>query len=155
MKRFFFCLFAITTLFIACQNNNVSETDADSVVLDSTIVSPSTQNCYQYIKNKDTANLMIINSGSVITGKLDISIWEKDKNKGMIKGEIKGDTLIADYSFSSEGTESIREVVLLKKGDQFLEGYGDVKTSGGKVAFKNRSSLVFGQGIVFTKIDCK
>ena len=154
MKKLTYSLIALTSALLACQNNSSTETATDSTSTDSSIVSKSVQNCYQYIKDKDTANLMTMTSGSVTTGKLDISLWEKDKNTGMIKGEMKGDTLIADYSFNSEGSGSVREVAFLKKGNQFLEGYGDTEEIDGKVKFKNRATLKFGEGIVFTKKDC-
>jgi hypothetical protein len=38
---------------------------------------------------------------------------------------MKGNTLFAEYKFLSEGTECIREVVFLKKENDFVEGYGD------------------------------
>ena len=67
---------------------------------------------------------------------------------------MNGDTLLADYTFQSEGTESVRQVAFLKKGDGFVEGYGDVEDQGGKMVFKNTAMLDFGSGTAFTKVPC-
>ncbi len=113
------------------------------------------QTCYTYIKGKDTARLSLITTGIVSTGELDYKWFEKDKNMGAIEGEMHGDTLIANYTFSSEGKQSVRQVVFLKKGDQFLEGFGDVEEKNGKTQFKDLKKLDFSQPITFEKVACK
>ncbi|MNL01805.1 hypothetical protein D3C87_1222900 [compost metagenome] len=83
-------------------------------------------------------------------------MFEKDNNKGKITGELKGDTIIAEYIFDSEGMRSVREVVFVQKDDgKIYEGTGDVIEKNGKMVFKDRSALKFGEAIVFTKTDCK
>lgn len=94
-------------------------------------------------------------NGEEITGFLDYHIYEKDANKGTLSGEMKGDTLIADYTFDSEGLRSVRELVLLKKDGKFYEGYGPVKEEKGKVIFEHRGSLKFDHNVVFSPIPCK
>ena len=81
-------------------------------------------------------------------------IFEKDKNNGIFEGELHGDTLIAEYTFTSEGKESIRQVAFLKKGNQLFEGFGDMEDKNGKMMFKNISTLKFGESMVFNKTDC-
>ncbi len=68
---------------------------------------------------------------------------------------MKGDTIIAEYIFNSEGRSSIREIVLLRKDGKLYEGYGDVEERKGKMVFKDRSKLLFGDAIVFSKTDCQ
>jgi hypothetical protein len=65
-----------------------------------------------------------------------------------------GDTLLADYTFQSEGTESVRQVAFLQQGDGFVEGYGDMEDQNGKMVFKNTGSLDFSSGTAFTKVPC-
>jgi hypothetical protein len=113
------------------------------------------QYCYTYIKNKDTATLTMISSGPITTGELKYNLYEKDKNTGIFEGELRGDTLIAEYTFNSEGTESVRQVAFLKKGNQLIEGFGDVEEKNSKMMFKDTSKLTFGQSIVFNKVDCQ
>lgn len=113
------------------------------------------QTCYAYVKGKDTAQLKLITTGIVSTGELNYKWFEKDKNMGSIEGEMHGDTLVANYTFNSEGQQSVRQVVFLKKGNQFLEGFGDVEEKDGKVRYKDLSKLKFDNAVIFEKIACK
>ena len=90
-----------------------------------------------------------------MNGTLSYNLFEKDKNNGTITGIVKGDTIIADYTFQSEGTTSTREVVWLKKNDDLVEGFGDTEELKGKMKFKNTSNLRFDQSMVFKPIVCK
>lgn len=154
MKKYLVLLFAISLGLAACNSNNNEETANDSAAVDTTIVPGSKQFCYEYIKNKDTAKITMMSSGPITTGELSYSLFEKDKNKGIFEGELHGDTLIAEYTFNSEGKESIRQVAFLKKGDQLLEGFGDVEERNGKMMFKNIANLKFGEALVFDKTEC-
>lgn len=150
MKLHHWLFILASGLFIACQNNQSTQTDEEA-----TAVIPTKQECYTYIKNKDTASLSLMSSGAMVTGELDYELYEKDSNHGLIKGEMRGDTLVADYTFGSEGTQSIRQVAFLKKDGQMLEGFGDVVEENGKMIFKSISTLKFGDAIAFTKVNCK
>jgi len=154
MKKYLFIALGFFGLFQACQNNETAN-NADSLALDTNVLASTKQFCYTYIKDRDTANLTFMSSGNITTGELTYRLFEKDRNKGIIKGEMRGDTLVADYTFNSEGIESVRQVAFLKKGDQLLEGYGDVEQKDHKTVFKNISSLSFGRSIIFNKTDCK
>jgi hypothetical protein len=67
---------------------------------------------------------------------------------------MKGDTLLADYFFLSEGTRSIRQVAFLKRGNSLLEGYGNIEEQNGKTVFKKDKGLSFGNGIILEKGTC-
>lgn len=110
--------------------------------------------CYSYAGKKDTAFLHINTANSIVTGNLEYQLFEKDRNKGMIKGKMIGDTLIADYIFASEGQNSVREIIMIKKGNDLIEGFGDVKEADGKLRFVNRSKLNFKKGLTFKKVNC-
>lgn len=154
MKKSILFLFSLATLFTACQNNNSEQNAKDDNTLDTNIIPVSQQYCYSYIKDKDTATLTMMSSGAITTGELKYNLYEKDKNSGIFEGELKGDTLIAEYTFNAEGKESIRQVAFLKKGNQLIEGFGDVEEKNGKMMFKDKSKLTFGNAIVFNKVDC-
>jgi len=113
------------------------------------------QTCYAYIKGKDTAELTLITTGIVSTGELKYKWFEKDRNTGTIEGEMHGDTLIAAYTFNSEGQKSVRQVAFLKKGNQLLEGFGEVEEKDGQTRFKDLKKLDFGPSMVFEKVACK
>lgn len=152
MKYYNYLIAIVTILFTACQNRT-NELD-NEIAIDKNIVNVSDVQCYAYIKNRDTANLSFTTTNGIIVGELSYQLYEKDSNEGIIEGEMKGDTLILDYTFNSEGIESERQVVILRKGNQLFEGYGDMEEKKGKLIFKDVSSLNFKGGIVFNKIDC-
>jgi thioredoxin-related protein len=154
MKKLFISILSLVVLFTACQSNNSEKTATDTDAPDTNIVPASQQYCYKYIKDKDTATLTMMSSGTITTGELKYNLYEKDKNSGIFEGELKGDTLLAEYTFNSEGKESVRQVAFLKKGNQLVEGFGDVEEKNGKMLFKDKSKLTFGNSIVFNKVEC-
>lgn len=153
MKKLFFALSVSLAFLVACQSNQSNENTADSAGLDTNINAPA-QYCYLYVKDKDTAKITLMSSGTITTGELSYHLFEKDKSDGIFEGENHGDTLLAEYTFNAEGRESVRQVAFLKKGDQLLEGYADVVEKDGKTQFKNKNELVFGKGLIFNKVAC-
>ena len=149
MKLYHWLFMLASGVFMACQSNQTTQTKELSTAI------PTKQECYTYTKNKDTASLSIMSSGHVVTGELHYQLFEKDSNHGIIKGEMRGDTLVADYIFGSEGEQSIRQVAFLKKDGKLLEGFGDVTEDNGKMVFKAISTLKFGDAIEFKKVNCK
>lgn len=155
MKNLIFPILLAATTFTACQSNNSSENETDKVATDTAMVKISETSCYSFIKNRDTAKLTFMSTNGITTGELSYKLYEKDSSKGIIEGEMKGDTLLADYTFNAEGKESVRQVAFLKKGNQLIEGFGEVEEKNGKMVFKNTSALTFGNSIVFEKVDCQ
>lgn len=72
--------------------------------------------CYQGIIKKDTINLSFqIDKNHSIKGELSYLLFEKDKNKGTILGQMIGDTLKATYTFMSEGKKAIEILSFFEK----------------------------------------
>jgi hypothetical protein len=147
------CILATISIAIllSCNSN-------DSKTISSTTDAPKQQSaieCYRFTSTNDTVSLQLTRSGEYVTGSLVYNLKEKDKNRGNLQGSLKGNLLIADYTFESEGTKSIREVVFKKDGDGFVEGYGDVETKDNRVQFKNIDSLQFRNTIKLDKVDCR
>ena len=161
MRKYILTIITASALLAACNSEEKKAATADSSVVipaDTTVAKtpePFRDGCYEYVKNRDTASLTLKLAGEEITGNLSYKLFEKDSNKGTIAGEIKGDTIIAEYDFNSEGARSIREIVLLKKDGKLYEGFGEVETKGMKTVFKNRADLKFEESIVFDPADCK
>ncbi|CAN5840198.1 hypothetical protein BH11BAC7_BH11BAC7_00990 [soil metagenome] len=143
-------LFPIIGILLFSCNNPPS----DSKTTDTTIVSTTTQ-CYRYINNKDTVILKILETNGAIGGTLMYNFFEKDKNTGTFKGEMKGNLLIAQYTFMSEGMESVRAVAFKKSGENFIEGYGESEEKNGKDVFKNTDSLNFSNSILLSPHACE
>ena len=152
MKQIF-GLPVIALLLSAC-NNNSKAPATDPVVAEEKKFTPE-HSCYVYTSAKDTVNLRLQISGNIVTGDLSYNYFSKDKNTGTIQGNMKGDTLMAEYKFMSEGTESIREVAFLKKGDDFVEGYGDSKEKNGKMIFEIARGLNFNNNLTLKNVACE
>ena len=112
-------------------------------------------NCYRYVNAGDTVLLKLIHVGDAITGTLVYDYKEKDDNKGTIQGSMRGNLFVADYTFQSEGIQSVRQVAFKLEENSFIEGYGDINSADDKVRFKNLDSLKFNDSMRLVEIDCQ
>ena len=151
-------LLALTIAAAAC--NNEPKTTTATTTTDTVEKAPDTDIklpgyvCYAKRSANDTFWLQLNIFENVVTGNLDYIFKEKDSNRGEFEGKMNGDTLIADYTFMSEGQKSVRQVAFLIKDSVATEGYGDLVDKDGKMVFKNPQALTFGKGIVMTKTSC-
>lgn len=143
-------LFALLMIILTSCNNKPSTNSTAEIA--SKINQPST--CYSYSKDSNNILMQIAIEDNIVKGDLLIEYYQKDKNKGKIYGEMKGDTMYAEYTFMSEGVNSTREVAFLKKGNEMTEGFGDVEEKSGKMVFKNKATLKFESKISLTKTEC-
>lgn len=166
MKRHF-SLFIAVLLFLASCNNATKNDQSNSPManLDSTEDAQDTtgemfhvmipqSGCYSSYAGKDTFLLKTEVFPNVVTGILKYRFYEKDKSEGTIEGKFQGNKLIADYTFSSEGEISHRQVAFLFTDGQAIEGYGEVIEKDGKMVFKDTAAIDFSQGMKFNSIDC-
>ena len=137
----------------ACNDNSGSD-DKSTSDTTSTNNAVTTTECYLYTANKDTISLQITINGHSVTGALNYSLHEKDRSQGVIQGEVRGDTILADYEFKSEGIVSLREVAFLKKDNGYAEGYGEAEDKDGKMMFKNVAELNYSNSTILKKIPC-
>ncbi len=145
-------IFALLALTVACKKNSDKETISDR---DIDMVPTVQEECYEYRKDGNTIYMYLKKESDAVTGKLDYAYSEKDSNSGTFAGTIKGDVLIATYSFTSEGMQSKREIAFQIKNNTLIEGYGEVEEKNGAVIFKNPDKLVFNSGMPLAKVDCK
>ncbi|WP_162633107.1 hypothetical protein [Echinicola strongylocentroti] len=111
--------------------------------------------CYAYLNEKDTVRLHVKNKRKGrMTGTLIYRFFEKDANSGAFDGEMKGDTLLAEYTFASEGRISTREVAFLFKDNLVVEGHGPMEEEGGVLRFATSKHLEFGGGIELLRVKC-
>lgn len=149
-------MFALLT---ACSNPNHSEQEEGEQAIvqenpkEEMLRGPS---CYLYATDRDTVYLVLNPPvAGKVTGDLSYDFFERDGNIGFIEGEVQGDTLIADYTFLSEGMVSVREVGFLLGEDHVMEGYGDVEQVDGRMVFWHKDSLDFSNGLVMPRISCE
>ncbi|NCI50290.1 hypothetical protein GWC95_10180 [Sediminibacterium roseum] len=146
MKSKFLGMLIVLGLFTACKSDGNSE-EAKPVKM-------SDPDCYRFAADRDTVLLSFSTGKDSVAGTLEYNLFQKDKNTGTINGWIKNDLLLADYTFMSEGTSSVRQVAFKKISGDWVEGYGDTKEMNGKVVFVNTDSLEFEPKLALKKVDC-
>lgn len=150
--RNIFLSMSILVFFISCTSNNTKSEQKNTNEAAHIMIPKS--GCYAFYSATDTILLKVEVFPNVVTGILKYQISEKDKNEGTIEGKLDGNKLFADYTFSSEGKLSVREVAFLLNEDDVTEGFGEVKDDNGKMVFINKADIDFSKGIKLTKIDC-
>ena len=119
-------------------------------------VNPFSEICYQGVQGKDTISMTLITKGKQLQyGKLAYDFFEKDQNEGTLVGTFRGDTLVGKYSFRSEGIDSVREVVFLKDGKNYLVGHGAmIADPSGKLLFKDIRTVQFDTSFLLLEVPC-
>jgi hypothetical protein len=154
-------LLAVTLIFIGgCTSSVTEKTDNNSADPAATTIAPTSvkgnpEGCYAWQSGKDSAVLNLQVAGEKVSGTLSYNLFEKDKNKGAITGNIKDDLIIADYTFQAEGMTSVREVVFKIDGGNLVEGMGDIDVDGDTARFKNKTELEFNTDRPFIKTACE
>jgi len=115
---------------------------------------PSEMKCYSYAGETDTIVLNVLQTGDSVTGTLVYHFKEKDRNTGTIQGNMKGNILVAYYTFMSEGSQSVRQIAFKQEENYLIEGYGDGYLKNEKMYFKNIDSLNFNRNMKLTKTEC-
>jgi len=134
-------------LLAACQEQSTQ-------VAQEPTAAPTGPQCYAYRTETDTVRLTLQTTQPTVTGQLAYRYFEKDRNTGTISGTMHGDTLLADYTFQSEGTTSVREVAFLRRDIGFVEGYGPVAEVQGKTIFKLPRTLRFDAKYTLLPVPC-
>jgi hypothetical protein len=150
MKNLFFISFLTLFLLLSCKDEVAEPIEQEVVAADEPQII-----CYQGIVKKDTFNLRLkIGKKQEIKGELAYLFFEKDASNGTFVGKMSGDTLKANYTFTSQGKESSKEIVFLRKGKIIIEAYGEREEREGKTVFKEPKKLYFDSIIVLSEIDC-
>lgn len=134
------CLIALS----ACNNKQAQTTESSNAPDGDTTtmrIQIPKQGCYMHVAGRDTIRLKVETFPNVVTGTLQYNFYEKDKSSGDLEGVLHGDTLVADYSFMSEGVRSMRKVFFLIKDSMAIEGYGE-------------TTIDFSKGTRLTKVSC-
>jgi len=143
---------AVISFLYSC-NSNTPTSEPDDPAEVAKIMIPQSS-CFASASGKDTILLKIEVFPNVVTGILKYQIEGKDRNDGTIEGKLEGNKIFADYTFSSEGKISVREVAFLINEGIATEGFGDMEEKNGKMVFKNKESIEFSKGLELDQIDC-
>ena len=142
MKKVSAIVIIMCSVFISCKKENTLPPPeiTPNAPKEAEIVEPAGDQCYTWNSNGSVIEMSFnVNSHQEVNGKLSYNLVGKDKNTGTLIGNMKGDTLIADYTFASEGTTSVREVAFLQKDGTFIEGYGETTQANDKEVFKDKN----------------
>lgn len=157
MRKLTLLLAVVGGLLSACQSKT-KQTEATTQPIDTTaqtsMADSTAAQCYAYYSAQDTIRLTMTRTGETVTGNLQYQLSGKDRNTGTIAGQMRGDTLLADYTFQSEGRESVREVAFLVQNERMVEGFGPIAEQGGKMAFSDRKALKFTSAMALNKTAC-
>ncbi|HEV7702429.1 MAG TPA: hypothetical protein VGO63_03265 [Candidatus Paceibacterota bacterium] len=110
----------------------------------------SIKGCYVATLSKDVYTLSILSEeGENVSGNLSFKNFEKDSSSGTFTGTYKDGILLGDYSFDSEGSHSVMQVIFKAQPDGFVRGYGDVDSTGQR--FTDLSNITYDDSAVFRK----
>lgn len=155
MKKVLAITVIILVVLVSCKKAEPAPEITPDPPKKAEVVEPAGDQCFASRLNGNIVALSFnVNSHQEVNGKLSYNLTGKDKNEGTLIGNMKGDTLVADYTFVSEGVSSVREVVFLQKDGTLIEGYGDVVDANNKVTFKDKKKLKFDAKNTLTKVDC-
>lgn len=155
---------AVLLLILSACNNSSDNTEQKKepvaeVIKDTlvTAVAPASQgSCYMMVISKDTAFMHLEDSTGFLSGHLMYKRFEKDSNKGVVTlSPEKDGKMHGWYNFSSEGMQSVREIIFKVTDSTMAEGYGDVKMKGDTIVYKYPTVLKFEHKHPFKKRDCK
>lgn len=151
MRKFFFILSVICAI-ASCDSpktkplENAEDTTVHAMIPQS--------NCFSSITGKDSIWLKLEIFPNVATGVLKYQLWEKDSNTGTLEGKMEGNTFFGEYTFLSEGIQSVRGVAFLLSESAAIEGIGDQVEKDGKMVFSDKSKIDFTNGARFKRVDC-
>ncbi|MCD8539739.1 MAG: hypothetical protein LRY55_08195 [Leadbetterella sp.] len=147
-------LLFLSLAVFACNNASKESSGSDADTTEEIKVMIPAQTCYLGIIGRDSIFLKTERFPNVVTGMLEFKHYEKDRSTGEIDGILKGDTLVADYRFTSEGIQSVEQVIFLLQGDTAVEGYGDKEEKDGKMVFKDLTKITFDKSVILNKTAC-
>jgi hypothetical protein len=109
--------------------------------------------CFTWSIGDNTATARLRIEGSQVNGTLEYDYAEKDGSKGKLDGTLNNDIIMAEYTFVSEGQESVMEVVFKLQGNKLIQGYAEMEEQSGKLVFKDGVKLSFQN--TFVRTDCQ
>lgn len=134
-------------------NNSSSNVDDKAAALD------TVKKCYTSTFEGDSATLNLkITDSTKVEGDLLINYAGKPQNKGIVRGEFKGDTLFVDYTFKiGDGTnEFSNPLALLNQNGNLKMGVGVIETTLGRSYFVKGKPINFERGkFEFVPTECK
>ena len=110
---------------------------------------------YVAVDKSDTVLLTIINKTNSIEGNLTFNYSNGITYKGTLKGLMHGDTLLADYNFTTgDGKWRRNPVALLKRNGGLILGVGIMETAWGRNYFAKAQPIDYEKGrFIFKEVN--
>lgn len=100
--------------------------------------------CYRAGTDKDVFTLHVTSlTGTSASGTLEFKNYQKDSSSGVFQGTYDSGVLLGNYSFRSEGMDSVMQVIFKRTGDNFVRGYGSLDSTGTK--FSNLDTVTYNE----------
>ena len=119
------------------------------------VATPDVRGCYVASLAKDVYTLKVEDQdGERVSGRLVFKNFEKDSSSGDFEGTYKDGLLYGNYTFQSEGSTSVLNMIFKRTGADFIRGYGDMNAAGD--TFIDINKVTFDSNVVFkaTSGDC-
>ena len=160
MKSFLFLLAAGAAFAAGCQQPSGSGTaqTTDTAITTDTVPSadvPQGPQCFIQVVGRDTALLQFEVVNDSVSGRLEYRRYEKDSNKGEIKGSFHDQLLDVQYHFMSEGVMSTNPAVFRVDGDQVFEGRPSGFDKEGRPVFAKDPGYMEFDSIPFVRRVCE
>lgn len=147
---FILVLLIAAVLFIVSRQTSVIK--QPQYVSEDAVSQDSIEGCYVATLAKDVYSLGILSKeNDKVSGTLMFDNFEKDSSSGTFEGTYRDGILFGNYSFQSEGMNSIMEVIFKKTENGFQRGFGPVDAEG--TAFTDISQITYDNQYEFVKTN--
>ena len=126
---------AAAALLAACQPKQPETVPATTPAAAAAKAPAARKVCYELREGKSVARAELTFAGDTVTGPLEYLFAEKDQSRGHLEGFMHGDTLRANYRFSSEGRQTNMEVIFLVQGNLLIQGHGPMGEYKGMIIY--------------------
>lgn len=154
-NQFTLCLLLACIGFQSCKKNESSNGTKVSKEAETSVKSE----CYEAVYENDTVNLKLNTfKNGKITGNMNMKIEFAPEKTGEVKGEFRGDTLFADYTFTQGENKQVfkNPMVFLRRNNELILGNGSIVTSLGVSYFEKGKPIDFEKvKYKFKSMDCK
>ncbi len=149
-------LFGLLFICIGLGSCKEKQKEADAPVVTE---APVEMKCYKAVYEKDTIDLKInLLKDSKVSGDMEMKFENMPIKAGKIAGEMRGDTLFADYTFiqgANDKTTYKNPIALLKRGEELILGNGKIETYLGASYFAKGKPIDFDNvKYKFSNVDC-
>lgn len=154
MKRIINTVAVVAICFgFACGEKSTQPSSATA--RDAQAVATTQKLCFESVSGRDTFSVSLtITPAGDVSGTLDYLFYQKDSATGTLKGKKQGDVIIADYSYTIEGSQQLEEVRFKLQGNTLLRQQGELKElPDGKLVQKNPDSAPYNEA--FAQISCQ